>query len=114
MNYSDAVPFLRSLNRPRIDLGINLDLSLSPTLFERTLRIKGLYIYGRALTVNSQKLAQIECDVILYNETDPNKIPFPEGWQIFRIRDLQEFAYAALVRVHFPDEGIPYHEQIKL
>ncbi len=98
-DFDEKVAFLKSLNQPRIDLGLKRDLSLDPQLFGRNLLVKGLYIWGRALSEKSLTLAQIECNVILYNETDREKVIVPEGYLLFRLHDLQEFPYLAAVRV---------------
>ncbi len=100
MNYEEQAAFLKSLNQPRRFLGIKKDLSLEPGLFGRQLSVKGLYLWGHVFSEESQLLSRLECDVILYNETDKQKVQAPEGYDVFRIRDLQEFIYVAAVRVH--------------
>lgn len=100
MRYDDAVAFLQGLQKPWVSLAIRKDLSLEPELFGRELRIKGLYIHGRANAEPSRVLSGLECDVILLNETDPQKITVPRDYVLFRMRDLQEFPYLALVKVH--------------
>ena len=81
-------------------LGIKRDLSLTPELFEKTLKVTGLFIWDRAKTETSLTLSQIECDVILYNETAADKVKPLPGYEVFQIRDLQEFPYLCAVRVH--------------
>lgn len=103
MKYIDAVEFLKKLHRPRVDLAIRKDLSESPEIFGHVLLVKGLYIFGRHLISDSVELSRIECDVILYNETDAKKIQAPEGCLLFRMRDLQEFPYIAAVKAHKPE-----------
>ncbi len=100
VNYEEKVSLVNKIHVPRTYLGIKKDLSQSPEIFGHELLVRGLYIWGRAFTENSRKLSEIECDMILFNETDPLKVSAPEGYTLFRIRDLQEFPYVAAVRVH--------------
>lgn len=81
-------------------LGIKRDLSLTPEWFGKTLKITGLFIWDRAKTETSITLSKIEFDVILYNETAADKVIPPPGFEVFQIRDLQEFPYICAVRVH--------------
>ncbi len=101
MTYEEKVNFLKqTLTKRPYYLGIKKDLSRSPEIFGHELRMRGLYIHGRALTETSKILSSIECDVILYNETNPQKVSPPEGYDLFRIKDLQEFPYIAAIRIH--------------
>lgn len=81
-------------------LGIKRDLSLTPELFGKQLIVTGLFIWDRAKTENSLILSKIACDVILYNETAFDKVNPPPGYEVFQIRDLQEFPYVCAVKVH--------------
>ncbi|MBI1390288.1 MAG: hypothetical protein GC154_17750 [bacterium] len=86
-----------NLNRPRLQLGLNLDLSTRPELFGRVLLLKGLYIYGRALSEESKQLGELEVETVIYNETDPAKVIPPENGAVFRLRDQQEFPYLCAI-----------------
>ncbi|RJP21775.1 MAG: hypothetical protein C4527_22950 [Candidatus Omnitrophota bacterium] len=99
LNYSEKLELLNKLHAPRVYLGIKKDFSLSLEIFGHELLIRGLFIWGRALTEDSRKLSTMDCDVILYNETDIQKVSPPPGFLLFRIRDLQEFPYVAAVRI---------------
>jgi len=104
LNYAEQIAFLKSLCRPRVALGIKMDLSLSPELFGHELLVKGLFLWGRALTEESLLLSACGCDVILFNEFNPERVSCPEGYDLFQIRDLQEFPYLAAVRIHAEEE----------
>ena len=100
--YDEQNAFLTSLCRPRLELGIRLDLSKQPHLFDRLLRVKGLYIYGRAFTPESRRLSELALEVTIFNETDLSKVTPEAGRYPFYLRDWQEFRYVSLVGVPKP------------
>ena len=100
MKREEITAFLYGLHKLRVDLGLKLDLSRQPEIFGHVLKVRGLYIWGHTFTEESHTLSELECDVILYNETDAAKIEAPEGFLLFRLHDLQEFPYIAAVRIH--------------
>ncbi|MEW6239163.1 MAG: hypothetical protein AB1656_27590 [Candidatus Omnitrophota bacterium] len=104
MKREEQAAFFKNLRRPRIDLGLKLDLSQQPEIFGHVLKVRGLYIWGHIFTAESHTLSELECDVILYNETDAAKVEAPEGFLVFRLHDLQEFPYIAAVRIHQEEE----------
>lgn len=87
------------VKRRRLNLGLRRDLSLQPDLFGHQLQLKGLYIWGRALSHESRILAETDFNAILFNETDPAKVEAGEGYQLFTLRDLQEFPYLIALRM---------------
>lgn len=100
--YQEKVEFLSQLNESGKRLAWRKDLSLEPELFGRPLRAKGIYLYDRPFAAESRQLASLELDLVLYNETDAMKIKQPEGYDLFRLFDLQEFPYLAAARVPPP------------
>lgn len=100
MNLEEKIEFFATEVTKYTTLGIKRDLSLTPELFGKTLKVKGLFIWERAKIPVSLKLAGIECDVILYNETAVDKVKPPPDYSLFHIRDLQEFPYVCAVKVH--------------
>lgn len=105
MNHEEKETFLKALVKKYMTLGIKLDLSCSPELFGKELRIKGLFVWGRVKQPESIQLANIECDIIIYNQTAMDKVHPPMDYHIFQLRDLQEFPYIAAVKVH--------HDEVK-
>lgn len=103
MKYQEAVEFLEKLNRPRVDLAIRKDFSLTPEIFGHQLLVKGIYIHGRAFADESKVLSQLEWAMIVYNETDFQKVKAPEDFLLFHIRDLQEFPYITAIKAPKPD-----------
>jgi len=104
VKWEDQAAFLKGLRSPRLDLGLKLDLAQQPEIFGHVLKVQGLFIWGHAFTEESHILSELECDVILFNETDASKVEAPEGYWLFRLRDLQEFPYIAAVRIHYEEE----------
>jgi hypothetical protein len=100
LNVEEQIAFFKTEVTKHMTLGIKRDLSLTPELFGKTLKVKGLFIWERAKIQVSLTLSTIECDVILYNETAADKVKPPLGYELFHIRDLQEFPYVCAVRVH--------------
>lgn len=94
----DLHTLLTSLQSRHLHLALRRDLSKEPKIFGHTLRIKGLYLWNRAQSPESLIISQNEWEVILFNETDPQRIPHLEGYYFFRLYDLQEFLYCALIR----------------
>lgn len=100
MNFEEKIEFFETEVIKHRTLGIKRDLSLTPELFGKTLKIRGLFIWERAKIPVSLTLSTIECDVILYNETAVDKVKPPPDYLLFHIRDLQEFPYVCAVKVH--------------
>ena len=96
---------LESLHNKKAQLAIKLDLSKRPDMFNRLLRVTGIYLYGRAFREDSLRISELELEMILYNKIDMSEIEPPEDSLVFRLRDLQEFPYCAAVRIAPPEKN---------
>lgn len=100
--YDDMNRLLKSLHDRQSQLAIKKDLSKEPDIFKTPLRLSGVYLYGRAFSETSKRLSTLELDMIIFNKIRLEEIIPPEGYLVFRLRDLQEFPYSAAVRVPPP------------
>lgn len=98
MSPEDPDALLARLKSRRAELAIHKDLSEAPEWFGRELKIRGLYVWGRAFGDESRALSEVELLAILYNETLWERVSPPEGYALFRLRDLNDVAYFAAVK----------------